>query len=280
MTVSATHAQEGAAIRGAVLALRRHTGVHMAFGGPMTGRGQLRLTELSGERGDALRGLAITVGAGLGGKSIALARPFAVNDYSSARSISHEYDRPVGAERLRSIIAVPVVVRGRVRAVLYGALRHSVPLGDRTIASALRVARGLEQDLVVRDEAGRLTREAGTPAHQGSTGWEQVRCAHAELRALVQRADDPQLRQSLRDVCDRLAGAADPRAPESAPRLAPRELDVLACVAMGASNAEAARRLGIGAETVKGYLRTAMRKLDSSTRLEAVVAARRAGLLP
>ncbi|MEV5445542.1 LuxR C-terminal-related transcriptional regulator, partial [Streptomyces sp. NPDC052644] len=62
--------------------------------------------------------------------------------------------------------------------------------------------------------------------------------------------------------------------------LAPRELDVLAAVATGATNADAARRLGLRPETVKGYLRSAMRKLGAHTRLEAVVAARRAGLLP
>ncbi|UPT45525.1 helix-turn-helix transcriptional regulator, partial [Streptomyces sp. WAC00303] len=63
-------------------------------------------------------------------------------------------------------------------------------------------------------------------------------------------------------------------------RLAPREVDVVACVAAGATNAAAAQRLGLRPETVKGYLRSAMRKLGAHTRLEAVVAARRAGLLP
>ncbi|GAA3763530.1 hypothetical protein GCM10023082_66010 [Streptomyces tremellae] len=62
--------------------------------------------------------------------------------------------------------------------------------------------------------------------------------------------------------------------------LAPREMDVLACVAAGATNTSAAAALGVRPETVKGYLRSAMRKLGAHTRLEAVVAARRAGLLP
>jgi DNA-binding CsgD family transcriptional regulator len=57
-------------------------------------------------------------------------------------------------------------------------------------------------------------------------------------------------------------------------------VDVLACVAAGATNGGAAARLGLRPETVKGYLRSAMRKLGAHTRLEAVVAARRAGLLP
>lgn len=57
-------------------------------------------------------------------------------------------------------------------------------------------------------------------------------------------------------------------------------MDVLACVATGATNAVAAERLGLRPETVKSYLRSAMRKLGVHSRLQAVVAARRAGVLP
>lgn len=79
-------------------------------------------------------------------------------------------------------------------------------------------------------------------------------------------------------------GATGPTAPAAdgatTIALTSREVDVLACVAMGATNAVAAQRLGLRPETVKAYLRSAMRKLGAHTRLEAVVAARRAGLLP
>lgn len=74
---------------------------------------------------------------------------------------------------------------------------------------------------------------------------------------------------------------APPGAPKLPPTvLTPREVDVLVCVAGGATNAAVAGRLGVRPETVKGYLRSAMRKLGAHTRLEAVVAARRQGLLP
>ncbi|WP_181809726.1 response regulator transcription factor, partial [Streptomyces shenzhenensis] len=69
-------------------------------------------------------------------------------------------------------------------------------------------------------------------------------------------------------------------APVAETALAPRELDVLAWVAAGATNAAVAERLGLRPETVKGYLRSAMRKLGARTRGEAVSAARRTGLLP
>ncbi|GAB2860160.1 helix-turn-helix transcriptional regulator [Streptomyces deserti] len=258
---------EAVEIRNALARLRRSTGLPVAFGGLLeAGRQQIRISELDGTATHALRSLAVTSGNGLGGKAVALARPCVVTDYSSSRQISHEYDAPVAAEGLRSVLAVPVVVRRRVRGVLYGALRTAQPLGDRTLDAAVEAARDVERALVVRDEA----REA-----LGAARAEQVREAHAALRALAQRIADPQVRAELLDACALLT-----EQPTATVRLAPREVDVLACVATGATNAAVAERLGVTAETVKGYLRSAMRKLGARTRGEAVVAARRAGWLP
>ncbi|MCX4457866.1 helix-turn-helix transcriptional regulator [Streptomyces sp. NBC_01340] len=237
-------------------------------------------SELSGTATPALSALAVSSGNGLGGKAVALARPCAVTDYSTSRQIGHEYDVAVATEGLCSVIAVTVVVRRRVRGVLYGALRTAQPLGDRTLGAAV-AARDVEQALVVRDEAQGLLSVAREPEPAaGSPAWEEVREAHGALRALAPRIVDPALRAELLEACGRLAGAAasDARSPRVG--LAPREVDVLACVAAGATNGGAAERLGLRPETVKGYLRSAMRKLGAHTRLEAVVAARRAGLLP
>ncbi|WP_393954001.1 helix-turn-helix transcriptional regulator [Streptomyces murinus] len=275
-------------IRGALLRLRRATGLPVAFGGLVeSGRPQVRISELSGTATAALRSLAVSSGSGLGGKAVALARPCAVTDYSSSRHISHEYDIPVAAEGIRSVLAVPVVVRRRVRGVLYGALRSAQPLGDRALGAAVAVARDVEQTLILRDEAWELltagrgllgdTGAPGGPETGAGTGaWEQVREAHAALRALAPRITDPALRADLLAACGLLTA---PR-PAGGPALAPRELDVLSWVAAGATNAAVAERLGLRPETVKGYLRSAMRKLGAHTRGEAVTAARRAGLLP
>ena len=70
------------------------------------------------------------------------------------------------------------------------------------------------------------------------------------------------------------------RRPAAEPVLTPRELDVLSQVALGCTNQQAAQRLSISPETVKGYLRSAMAKLGVNSRAAAVVAARRSGLLP
>ncbi|MEU6572254.1 helix-turn-helix transcriptional regulator [Streptomyces sp. NPDC046805] len=268
-------------IRGALALMRRTTGLPVAFGGVVeSGRARVRISELSGTATEALRSLAVTAGNGLGGKAVALARPCAVTDYSSSRQISHEYDIPVAVEGIRSVLAVPVVVRRRVRGVLYGALRTAQPLGDRALSAAVAAARDVEQSLVVREEAKGLLAAArpGEAAADAGAGaaWEQVREAHAALRALAPRIADPALRAELLTACGLLTTTGAGRRPN----LAPRELDVLACVAAGATNGAVAQRLGLRPETVKSYLRSAMRKLGAHTRGEAVAAARRAGLLP
>ncbi|MER5596904.1 helix-turn-helix transcriptional regulator [Streptomyces sp. NPDC002265] len=278
-------------IRGALARLRRTTGLPVAFGGLVdAGRRQVRISELSGNATPALRALAVSSGNGLGGKAVALARACAVTDYSSSRQISHEYDSAVAAEGLRSVLAVPVVVRRRVRGVLYGALRTAQPLGDRMLSAAVEAARDVEQALVVREEADHLlsaARPAGTADPGAVAAWEQMREAHAALRALVPRITDPVLRAELLAACGLLTPSPAAGAPGGArrgttdsARLTAREVDVLVWVAAGATNAVAAERLGLRSETVKGYLRSAMRKLGAHTRGEAVAVARRTGVLP
>ncbi|GLW47692.1 helix-turn-helix transcriptional regulator [Streptomyces sp. NBRC 14336] len=273
---------EGASaeIRAALVRLRRTTGLPVAFGGLVeNARPLMLISELNGTATRSLSRLAVTAGTGLGGRAVALARPCAVTDYSSSRQISHEYDSAVEAEGLRSVLAVPVVVRRRVRGVLYGALRTAQPLGDRTLSAAVAAARDVEQALVVREAARELldaARPDPSPGAVEGAAWEQVREAHAALRALMPRVSDPGLRDELESVCGLLTGEGR----SVSVSLAPREVDVLACVAAGATNAAAAERLGVRVETVKGYLRSAMRKLGAHTRGEAVVAARRAGVLP
>ncbi|KQX86205.1 MULTISPECIES: response regulator transcription factor [Streptomyces] len=276
---------EATELQAALLRLRRTSGLPVVFGGLLSDARHARIAELNGAQTGALRGLVISAGSGLGGKAIALSRPCAVSDYASSRHISHEYDTPVAAEGLRSVVAVPVVVRRKVRGVLYGALREPLTLGDRTFDAAASAARDVEQALAVRDEVRQLlaaTREQVADPGTGPGTWEHVREAHRELRALAPKIVDPALRDELLAVCGRLASAAggDRYPAVRSVRLAPREVDVIACVASGATNAAAAERLGLRPETVKGYLRSAMRKLGAHTRLEAVVAARRAGLLP
>jgi DNA-binding NarL/FixJ family response regulator len=66
--------------------------------------------------------------------------------------------------------------------------------------------------------------------------------------------------------------------PQGAP-LTPRELEVLAAMADGASNKAIARRLGISFHTAKFHVAAILAKLDSDSRTEAVAKAAHLGLV-
>src|ERR687893_363548 len=118
------------ALRAELRGLAAETGVPVLFGGEVHDRDVLLLSEFYGTRTSSLRGLVIAPESGLGGQAVVGRRPVSVADYARARSITHDYDGPVIGEGIRSVLAVPVVVAGRARAVLYGAARGVGPLGD------------------------------------------------------------------------------------------------------------------------------------------------------
>ena len=66
----------------------------------------------------------------------------------------------------------------------------------------------------------------------------------------------------------------------AAPRLSPREAEVLALVAAGESNPGIARRLHLGEATVKTHLLHVFEKLEVADRTRAVTRAMELGLLP
>jgi DNA-binding CsgD family transcriptional regulator len=256
--------------------------VPVLFGGEVHGD-TLLLTELLGTRTAMLRGLAVRASSGLGGASMVAGRPMSVADYRSASSITHDYDAPVLSEGIKSVLAVPVVVDGMARAMLYGAYRAAAPVGDRTADLMVASARRLSMEFAVRDEVDRRLRlrEAQLAGFGGSVAApEEIRAVHAELRRLA--ADTtvaPGTSAQLRSLADRLIGAVAGNAAASTP-LTTRELDVLAQVAMGCTNNEAAQRLSLKPETVKSYLRSAAAKLGTRSRHESVSRARRSRLIP
>lgn len=260
--------------------------VPVVFGGEVHD-GTLHLDEFVGTHTDGLRGLAVSESSGLGGHVVARRNPAAVHDYGRARTITHHYDGPVLAEGLCSVLAVPVVVRGNSRAVMYAAIRERVRLGDRIADVMMQAGRRLANEIAIRDEVDRRVAlldaaTAEVPAPGGADA-EEIRDVHAELRSIAQTVDDPALQEQLRALSNRLAGvgaADDTDRPTPPVALSPREVDVLSHAALGCSNVVIAERLSVKPETVKSYLRSAMSKLDAHSRREAVVAARRLGLLP
>jgi DNA-binding NarL/FixJ family response regulator len=280
---------EAEVLQTAMSRIRRGTGLPVAFGGTLTSTGRtVRLTSFAGTRTTALSGLVITAGHGLGGQVIVTARPGRVNDYVADSRISHEYDQPVTVEGLRAIAAVPVTMGTCVLALLYAGTREALPVGGRALQTMGQVALRAGADLTVRHEVERRLVALETAATNRAAGhrpttpeWEDVRRAHADLRTIANEVTDPLLRTRLQEVCDRLTGSQPSGSSEAEPNpLSPREMDVLALVALGCGNAETASRLGILPETVKSYLRNAMHKLNTHNRTETVVTARRLGYLP
>jgi len=102
--------QGWSSLRSELRTLCRDMRMPVAFAGFIEGR-SLRLSEFVGTRTDAMRGLDVRLGAGLGGQVAARGRPVAVDDYCDAAGITHHYDPQVLDEGLRAMAAVPVSVR-------------------------------------------------------------------------------------------------------------------------------------------------------------------------
>ncbi|MEV0200566.1 response regulator transcription factor [Nonomuraea sp. NPDC050691] len=83
----------------------------------------------------------------------------------------------------------------------------------------------------------------------------------------------------LRRVVEGFLAAGDRAAAPPPAGLTERELEVLALVGTGLSNAEIAERLHVGVTTVKTHVGAAMDKLGLRNRIQAAVVAHRAGLV-
>lgn len=268
------------AIRAALTTLKTATGIPVAMYGTLLADNRLQITQWIGLRTPALQELVIESGAGVGGRVVATRRAVGISDYTRANVISHEYDKQIQDEGLHSIVAVPVITQREIRGVLYVGVHSPVRLGDKVIEEVAMTARCLEQDLAVntamrQGDGARAGQKTGRVMN--SAEWEQVRSTHSKLRMLANRVGDENLRKEIEQLCDQMVS---PVRVKQTTKLSARELDVLSCVALGHTNVEAAAEMGIGAETVKSYLRSVMRKLGAHTRYEAVNAARRIGALP
>jgi len=263
----------------AVAELAAATRFPVAFGGLETDGG-VTVSSVVGGRTRSLNGLRILPRRGLGGRAMVEARPRLASDYGASRQITHDYDAQILGEGIVTLLAVPVVVAGRTRAMLYGGARGAAPAGDVLRRRAVAIADELAHELRVRDEV-RLRLAAMPAAGLDPARQERLRASYAELRGITAAVSDPALRTRLEMLERHLAavGSGSDEAPAPV-RLTPRETDVLACAALGCTNAEIARALGLQEATVKAYLGQAMAKLDASTRHAAVVKARGAGLLP
>lgn len=278
-------------LRDAVTEFSRATNFPLAFGG-FEASGITTVTAVSGNRGPSLHGLRVENSRGLGGRAMLEHRPRFTTDYMSSQQFSHDYDAEISAEGIVMLFAVPVLVEGHTRAVLYGGTRGEMVPGSSFMKAAAGVASDLAREIRVQDEVTRRLAEhtgawrPGSPAAGTIPGTipgavlEELRGSHAELRRIAADTSDPAIRERLTALEQRLAGIGRGRIPQTDVRLSPREADVLTQAALGDTNAQIGRALGLTESTVKSYLKTAMTKLEASTRHAAVTAARSYGLIP
>lgn len=273
------------ALARAVADLVRRTHFPVAFGGLERGDA-IHVTSVVGARTRSLDGLVVQASRGLGGRALVEKRPRLAVDYRSSRAITHDYDRAVLGEGISTLFAVPVLVGDRARGVIYCGSWAEAPVGDVVAKPAFAVAEELSAELRIREEVLRrlaLTPRPSDAATMAPAAREELRQTYAELRSIAASVDDPPLRDRLARLEQRLAALShsEIEPPLSLDvHLSPREVDVLACAALGATNAEIAVTLDLREGTVKSYMQSAMAKLDASTRHAAVARARRAGLLP
>ncbi len=265
--------------------LSRRTRFPVVFGG-LERAGAIHVTAIAGTRTRSIEGLVVQASKGLGGASFVEGRPRLALDYRTSRSITHDYDRAILGEGISTLLAVPVMVSGRARGIIYCGSWQRSPVGDVVSRPVFSAAESLSTELRVRDEVRRrlaLAPPADAVAQLPTAAREELRESYAELRSIAASVQDAALRDRLTQLEKRLAalssdGARPAERVDST--LSPREVDVLACCALGSTNAEIASTLGLKEGTVKSYLASAMSKLDASTRHAAVTRARRAGILP
>ena len=267
----------------AVTELARRTHFPVAFGG-LEHDGAVHVSTIVGARTRSIEGLVVHAERGLGGRALVERRPRLALDYRNARTITHDYDRAILGEGIATLFAVPVLVHGSARGVLYCGSWAQAPLGEREARPAFDVAGELGTELRVRDEVDRRL-AAATPGDDGLSAGarEEIRQSYAQLRSIAATVHDDDVRRRLEELEARLAALSGDVStdPEGAGiHLSRRELDVLSCAAVGATNGEIAASLALRETTVKSYLASAMSKLDASTRHAAVARARRVGLLP
>ena len=97
-----------------------------------------------------------------------------------------------------------------------------------------------------------------------------------EVDEIIERSADP---GALRDTRAALATTRPAFTSGAHEELSVRELEVLAMLAEGLSKRETADRLFLSFNTVHSHVRAIYRKLDVSSRSDALIRAREAGLI-
>ena len=173
----------------------------------------------------------------------------------------------LSAEPLCGIVHMAV---GRALA-LHGKLAEA----DEQLGRALELL-GIDSMLVQRAHALLLLGSV----RQGHGDLPGARALVEQARELVERLADPGSLPALLEQADRNLGSASRRQIEAATPLTKRERAVLRLLPTRLSNREIGRELYVSVNTVRSQLQAIYRKLEVTSRAEAVAHARHLRLLP
>src|SRR5258706_4912984 len=95
------------------------TGVDMAYLGEPAGVDRIVLQYPINTVTDAVSGLVVPIGTGLGGKVLAPRRPMWVNDYCGSADISHHFQATAAAEGVQAMISPPIIYPDSLLGVAY-----------------------------------------------------------------------------------------------------------------------------------------------------------------
>lgn len=129
-----------AALRGLAQQVRQQCGAHIGLAGPLESDRLLVLRHWNGTQASGLHDLHVQTGLGLGGRAFAETAPVWVDDYCTSELITHDFDRPISADGIRSMLAVPMVRAGRVYGVVYAAMREVTDFSGRQLDTAVNIA--------------------------------------------------------------------------------------------------------------------------------------------
>lgn len=160
---------------------------------------------------------------------------------------------------------------------------YRLPDGDGSIATQ-RIRAKLPDTAVVFLSADVSEASMMRAVEAGAAGYVSKAASAEELVAAVRRAADGEFLVAASTMSRLLQqrSEAQRRATEQArlsDELTPREREVLNLMADGLDNFSIAKELRIGYGTVRGHVRGVLEKLGAHSKLEAVAAAREAGLV-
>jgi len=275
----------------------------IGFMGVLADNDMMKIAGVHGGTTGAIESLQVERGRGLGGKVLALEQPSSVVDYTTADSITHEYDKEIGQEGLRAMMSVPIVIDNALLGVAYVSDRVPKAYSDTMVDRVLTAVDSAKIALSMADRARQLT-EAAVEVERQRTVNVLDSSVRAHLDAILATAKSiaaaPESSAELVAQADSIistagdvsslfdssaAGLLSTAARDTAPLVVPdfglssREHQVVQLAARGLSNPEIAEELFLARGTVKAYMEASLRKLGARNRVEAVMIAAEAGLL-